>query len=79
MYQSFWKSSSPAHQHGSKGAVIVAVIACKVSGILCMCHITASQRVFLTGGAAEGQAGSVLLGFTDKIALVECFGEKRHC
>lgn len=41
-----------------------------------MCHITASQRVFLTGGAAEEQAGSVPLGFTDKITLVECFGKK---
>lgn len=41
-----------------------------------MCHIIASQRVFLTGGAAEGQAGSVSLGFTDKITWVECFGEK---
>lgn len=42
-----------------------------------MCHTVASQRVFLAGGTAQDQVGTVLLSLTDNTALVECYGEKR--
>lgn len=41
-----------------------------------MCHIIASQRLFLAGSAAHGHTGAVLFVFTDKIILVELFGRK---
>lgn len=41
-----------------------------------MCHIIASQRMFLAGSAVHGRAGAVLLAFTDKIILVQFLGEE---